>query len=297
MKIIISGASGFVGRALVAHLRHQGHHVTSLVRRDPVDPAIEARWDPVARDLDPKVISGADAVINLNGRSISQGRWTPKVKEELRSSRLDATRTIVAAIGRAAVPPPLLMNASATGFYGDRGDVALDESSAPGSGFLANLTIEWEASAMQAQSESTRVVLLRLGMVLGNGAALEKMLPPFKLGFGGPMGSGKQWWPWIAMNDVVGVVDHVLDQEKISGPVNLVAPEAVTSKGFARALGEHLGRPAIIPAPAFAVKLALGEMAEALLLSSTKATPKVLEDTGYRFEAPTLAEAFRQILG
>jgi len=134
-------------------------------------------------------------------------------------------------------------------------------------------------------------------MVLGKGAALEKMLPPFKLGFGGPMGSGSQWWPWIAISDVVGVVDHVLEHRGIRGPVNLVAPEAVTSKGFARALGEYLGRPAIVPAPAFAIKLALGEMAEALLLSSTKATPKVLEDTGYRFKAPTLADAFRSILG
>ncbi len=296
MKIIISGASGFVGGALVAHLRQRGHHVTSLVRRDPIDPEIEARWDPIAGDLDPKIISGADAVINLNGRSISRGRWTPKVKDELRSSRLDATRTIVAAIGRAAVPPPVLINASATGFYGDRADEVLDERSAPGKGFLADLSREWEAAAMEAQSESTRVVILRFGMILGNGAALEKMLPPFKLGFGGPMGSGRQWWPWIAMSDVVGAVDHVLGLENIKGPVNIIAPETITSKGFARALGEYLGRPAIVPAPAFAVKLALGEMAEALLLSSTKVTPRVLQDTGYLFRAPTLAEAFQQIL-
>lgn len=297
MKIFVSGASGFVGRALLAHFRQHGHHVTSLVRREPTDRAIEARWDPIAGDLDPTIISGSDAVINLNGRSISQGRWTPEVKDELRSSRLEATRTIVDAIGRAAVPPPLFVNASATGFYGDRGDELLDEISAPGDGFLADLSREWEAAAMSAQTESTRVVVIRLGMVLGNGAALEKMLPPFKLGFGGPMGSGRQWWPWIAMSDVVGAVDHVLGLESITGPVNLVAPEAVTSKGFARALGEHLGILAIMPAPAFALKLAFGEMAEALLLSSTKATPKVLEDTGYRFRAPTLAEAFRQILG
>ena len=297
MKIIISGASGFVGGALVPHLRQQGHHVTSLVRREPTDRAIEARWEPAAGDLDPAIISGTDAVINLNGRSISQGRWTPVVKDELRASRLDATRTIVDVIGRAAAPPPLLINASATGFYGDRGDEVLDEKSEPGQGFLADLSREWEAAAKEAQSESTRVVLLRLGMVLGKGAALEKMLPPFKIGFGGPMGSGSQWWPWIAISDVVGVVDHVLEHRGIRGPVNLVAPEAVTSKGFARALGEYLGRPAIVPAPAFAIKLALGEMAEALLLSSTKATPKVLEDTGYRFKAPTLADAFRSILG
>ena len=297
MRIIISGASGFVGVALAAHLRQEGSHVISLVRREPTNPDIEARWNPAAGDLDPKVISGADAIVNLNGRSISQGRWTPAVKDELRSSRLDATRTIVDTIGRAAVPPPVLINASATGFYGDRGNEDLDEKSAPGKGFLTELSHQWEAAALEAQSETTRVALLRLGMVLGNGAALAKMLPPFKLGLGGPMGTGKQWWPWIAMSDVVGSVNHVLGLESITGPVNLVAPEAVTSKGFARALGEHLGRLAIIPAPAFALKLTLGEMAEALLLSSTKVAPKVLEDTGYRFRAPTLAEAFRQVLG
>ncbi len=297
MKIIISGASGFVGGALVGHLRRQEHEVRSLVRREPTDTTIEARWDPSAHDLDPRTISGADAIINLNGRSISQGRWTAKVKEELQSSRLDATRTIVDAIGRCDSPPRLLINASATGFYGDRGDEILDESAGPGTGFLADLSREWETAALEARSQSTRVVLLRLGMVLGHGAALAKMLPPFKLGFGGPMGSGRQYWPWIAMPDVVGVVDHVLDHEAVHGPVNLVAPETVTSTGFAKALGAYLGRPAIVPAPAFAIKLALGEMAEALLLSSTKATPKVLEDTGYRFEAPTLATAFQQILG
>ncbi len=297
MKIIISGASGFVGGALVAHLRQQGHQVTALVRRHATDPAIEAPWNPASGDLDPEIISGADAVINLNGRSISQGRWTPAVKDELRSSRLDATRTIVDAIGRAAVPPPLLINASATGFYGDRSDEVLDEGSAPGQGFLADLSQVWETTAVAARSDATRVVLLRLGMVLGKGAALEKMLPVFKLGFGGPMGSGKQWWPWIAIGDVVGAVDHILNHEAIRGPVNLVAPETVTSKGFARTLGEYLGRPAMIPAPAFAIKLALGEMADALLLSSTKATPKILEETGYRFNAPTLTEAFQSILG
>lgn len=297
MKIFISGASGFVGGALVEHLRRQGNHVTALVRREPTDRGIEARWDPAAGDLDPTIVSGADAVINLNGRNISGGRWTPEVKKELRSSRLDATRTMVDAIRRAEAPPRLLINASATGFYGNRGDEVLTEGSNPGTGFLADLSRDWETAALETRSKSTRVVLLRLGMVLGDGAALEKMLPPFKLGFGGPMGSGGQWWPWIAMTDVLGVIDHVLHHDDIRGPVNLVAPETATSKGFARALGEHLGRPAIVPAPAFAVKLALGEMAEALLLSSTKATPKVLEDTGYRFKAPTLAEAFRQILG
>jgi len=297
MKIIISGASGFVGSALTEELRQAGAHVVTLVRRSSSDTDTERRWDPVAGILDPSVLSSADAVINLNGRSISQGRWSAKVKDELRSSRLDSTRTIVDAIARAEKPPPLLISASATGFYGDRGDENLDETSSPGTGFLADLARDWEAAAAQARSESTRVVPIRLGMVLGDGAALEKMLPPFKLGLGGPMGNGRQWWPWIAIDDVVGAVGHILEHSDISGPVNLVAPETVTSRGFARALGTYLGRPAILPAPAFAIKLALGEMAEALLLSSTRAVPKVLEDTGYEFKAPTLTAAFQRILG
>ncbi len=297
MRIVISGASGFVGGALVAHLRQMGAHVTTLVRREPAEPETETRWDPAAGELQPGVLSGADAVINLNGRSISQGRWTAQVKNELRSSRLDATRTIVEAIGGATARPPLLINASATGFYGDRGDEDLTETSGPGSGFLADLSHAWESAALEARSDSTRVVLLRLGMVLGNGAALKKMLPPFKLGLGGPMGNGCQFWPWIAMDDVLGAIDHFLGHDDIEGPVNLVAPEAVTSKGFARALGKQLGIPAILPAPAFAVRLALGEMADALLLSSTRATPKVLEETNYRFRMPTLAETFSSILG
>lgn len=297
MRIVISGASGFVGAALVAHLRSRAHRVRTLVRQPPSDPRSEEQWDPMTGKLDAESLSGVDAVINLNGRSISRGRWTRRVKEELRSSRLDSTRTLVKAIGRIPEPPPLLINASATGFYGDRGDEKLDETADPGVGFLADLTREWEATAREAQSGATRVVLLRLGMVLGHGAALEKMLPPFKLGLGGPMGNGRQFWPWIAMDDVLGAVDHVLDRQDIKGPINLVAPETVTSKIFARDLGEHLGRPAIIPAPAFAVKIALGEMAEALLLSSTRAVPKVLTETGYDFKAPTLSKAFRSILG
>lgn len=297
MRIIISGASGFVGGALVAHLQNENHEVVRLVRRQPADNATERQWDPAASVLDPSALSGVDVVINLNGRSISQGRWSAQVKDELRSSRLDATRTMVEAIARADTPPPLFISASATGFYGDRGDESLSERSTRGDGFLADLAGDWETAALQGESDATRVVLLRLGMILGDGAALAKMLPPFKLGFGGPMGNGRQWWPWIAMDDVLGVIDHVIARGDIRGPVNLVAPETATSKSFARSLGEYLGRPAIVPAPAFAVKLALGEMAEALLLSSTKVRPVVLEETGYEFRAATLAAAFRQILG
>lgn len=297
MKIVISGASGFVGSELVPALRDRGDEIITLVRRSPEPGGCERRWSPKLGELDPSVLSGTDAVINLSGRNISKGRWNPRVKEELRSSRLDATRTIVHAITNAEDPPSVLVNISATGFYGDRGDEELNENASRGSGFLSDLTADWEAAASEAASDRTRVVLPRLGMVLGDGGALAKMLTPFKLGFGGPSGSGRQFWPWISVDDVVGAIVHTLAHDNIHGPVNLVAPQESTSKTFARALGEHLGIMAVMPAPAFALKLALGEMAEALLLSSQRVKPTVLQATGYDFKAPTLAGAFRQILG
>lgn len=277
-------------------LRDRGHAVETLVRRPAA--ANEHQWAPQRGELDPSVLSGVDVIVNLNGRNISEGRWSAAVKHELRSSRLDSTQTLVAAIRAADRPPQVLVNASATGYYGDRGDEPLDETTASGDGFLAALCADWEAAAAAAEPAGTRVVMLRLGMVLdAGGGALSKMLTPFKLGFGGPIGNGRQYWPWIAMDDVIGAVFHLLADEAVSGPVNLVAPEPVTSRAFARTLGEQLGRPAIVPAPAFAVKLALGEMAEALLLASTRAVPAVLERTGYAFAAPTLATALRQLLG
>lgn len=297
MKIIISGASGFVGSALAAELARRGNQVVTLVRRKPNDDRSEHQWNPAAGELDPRAISSTDAIINLNGRNISDGRWTSKIKKELRSSRLDATKTIVGAIGRADDPPPLLISFSATGYYGDRGAEELDETSARGHGFLADLSSDWEAAAADAASNGTRVVFARPGMILGDGGALAKMLTPFKLGLGGPLGSGRQFWPWISMDDVVGAIVHILEHDNIHGPVNLAAPQEVTSKTFARALGEHLGVMAFLPAPAFALKLAMGEMAEALLLSSQRVVPAVLQETGYEFKAPSLAEAFRQILG
>lgn len=296
MKILISGASGFVGTALTEHLHARGFQVVSLVRRSSTQAEREIPWDPAAGDLDPSAVSGCDVVVNLNGRSIAGGRWTDRVKAELRSSRLDSTRTLVAAIARADEPPPLLISASASGYYGDRGDDTVDESSAPGDGFLADLTRDWEEAALEARSDRTRVVLTRFGMILGDGGALDKMLTPFKLGLGGPIGSGDQWWPWVAMADVVGAVDHVIAHQEIDGPVNVIAPGSATSRQFAKDLGNALGRPAVLPAPAFAVKLAMGEMAEALLLASTRIEPRVLQNTGYTFRAPTLDAAFRQIL-
>jgi len=298
MRIIISGASGLVGSWLVPDLVAAGHEVVRLVREgteeDSTTPS--SLWHPASQQLDPAVISGADAVINLNGRSIASGRWSSRVKQELRSSRLRSTETLVRAISAAASPPPLLVNASAVGYYGDRGDELLDESSPPGSGFLAELARDWEQAALAAERAGTRVVLLRLGMVIGRGGALERMLMPFKLGLGGRIGTGDQWWSWVAMEDVIGAIRFVLDHGDASGPLNLASPELVRCREFTNTLGAVLSRPTVMPVPAAAVRLALGEMADALLLASTRARPAALERIGYSFRVPDLASAIRQAI-
>ena len=274
-------------------LEAAGHEVVRLVRVSTRIAPGEAVWDPAAGTLDPALIDGADAVINLNGRSIATGRWNSAVKEELRSSRLDSTRTLADAIGNAENPPRLLINASAVGYYGDRGDEMLEESSSIGEGFLAELSRDWEGAALAARSERTRIALLRLGMVVARGGALGKMLTPFKLGVGGPIGSGRQFWPWIGIDDVCGIIEFILGHEEIEGPVNAVAPQEIRCSNFARTLGRVLSRPAVMPMPAFAARLALGEMADSLLLASQRVRPKVLEDSSYAFRSPSLNGAIR----
>jgi len=296
MKIIVSGASGLVGSALVPALGAAGHEVVRLVRTSTRNPSGESVWDPATGTLDSAVIDGADVVINLNGRSIAEGRWTSEVKEELRSSRLDSTRTLAQAIGNSENPPGLLISASAVGYYGDRGDEQLDESSEIGTGYLAELSGDWETAALAARSEQTRVVLLRLGVVVARGGALGRMLTPFKLGLGGPIGSGRQFWPWVGIEDVCGVIQFILDHKEVEGPVNAVAPQQIRCSDFTRTLGRVLSRPAFMPLPAFAARLALGEMAESLLLASQRVRPQVLEDHGYSFKRPSLEEAIRSAL-
>jgi uncharacterized protein (TIGR01777 family) len=296
MKILVSGASGLVGTALVPSLEAAGHDVIRLVRTSTGKTPGEAVWNPAAGTLDPVIVDGADAVINLNGRSIAEGRWNTAVKKELRSSRLDSTRTLVNAIAQSKNPPALLINASAVGYYGDRGDEILDESSTVGEGFLAELSRDWEDAALTSRSEQTRVVLLRLGVVVARGGALGKMLTPFKLGLGGPIGSGRQFWPWIGIEDVCGMIDFILGNEKIEGPVNAVAPQELRCSEFARILGRVLSRPAVMPLPAFAARLVLGEMADSLLLASQRVLPKALEEHGYAFQRPSLDGAIRSAL-
>lgn len=296
MKIIISGASGLVGSALVPDLTTNGHDVVRLVRPPHPPSRGEAIWDPANGKIDPQVLDGADVVVNLNGRSIGGGRWNERVKDDLRRSRLDATQTIVESISACERPPSLLINASAVGYYGDRGDEILDESSAPGTGFLADLSRDWERTALAAASKGTRVVLLRFGIVVAHGGALEKMLLPFKLGLGGPMGSGRQFWPWVAIADVLGVIRFAISNPKLSGPVNVVSPQETRCSEFTRTLGAVLKRPAFLPMPAFAARFALGEMGEALLLASQRVRPRALEEAGYPFATPDLGLAIRSAL-
>lgn len=297
MKAIISGASGLVGRWLGPDLVSDGHTVVRLVRSERQAAAGDAvLWRPDRRELDPAALADADAVINLNGRSIAGARWTKEVRDDLWSSRVDSTRTLVEAMKRADPPPPVLLNASAVGYYGDRGEEELDETSAPGDGFLAELSQAWEEAAFEARSEHTRVVAMRLGMVIGRGGALEKMVPIFKLGGGGPLGSGRQWWSWIAMEDVLGVARFAIENERVEGPVNAVAPAPVRCREFVSILGSVLHRPSFLPAPAFALRLALGPMADALLLASTRVRPRALERLGYGFRAPGLADTLRRAL-
>jgi uncharacterized protein (TIGR01777 family) len=295
MKIIVSGSSGLIGSALVPHLEASGHEVVRLVRTPAGGPG-EAHWNPATGEIDRTVIDSADAIINLNGRSIGEGRWNRQVKEDLRTSRLASTRTLANAIGTSENPPALLVNASAVGIYGDRGDENLDEHAAVGNGFLAELARDWEKAALQASSERTRVALLRLGMVLARDGALKKMLTPFKLGLGGPIGSGRQYWPWVGIEDVCGIISFVLDHKEIEGPVNAVGPEELRCSEFARILGRTLSRPAVLPLPAFAARMALGEMADALLLSSQRVRPAKLLNAGYEFRTPTLDGALRSAL-
>ncbi len=297
MKIIISGASGLIGKSLTADLEGAGHDVVRLVRDSGGGTGRHtAPWDPERGRLDPRVLAGADAVVNLNGRNVGDARWTAGFKDELRSSRLRPTRTLVEAINEASPPPRLLVNASAIGYYGDRGDEVLEEPSPPGTGFLAELSVAWENAALAASSDATRVVVVRLGMVVGRGGALARMLTPFKLGVGGPIGSGSQWWSWVAMEDVIGVVRHALEHDDVNGPVNVASPNATQCREFVHTLGRVLGRPSLMPLPAFAARLAFGEMADSLLLASARVRPAALDRHDFQFRVPDLDVAIRQAL-
>jgi len=302
MKILVTGSTGLVGSALVEALAGDGHTVCRLVRPQTkteggTHAAFDVAWNPETGELGGAAV-GADAVVNLGGASIADGRWNEPRKKLLRTSRVDATHALVTALGKMNAKPSVLVSASAIGFYGNRADEVLTETNTPGEGFLADLAKDWEAEALRAEIFRTRVVLPRFGIILAaHKGALPKMALPFRLGVGGKIASGQQWMPWVALADVVEIMKFVLGTRDMSGPINVVAPEQVRNLEFTRALAEALHRPAFFPVPAIALKLALGhEMAEALLLSSHRVVPAALMRIGYRFSHPQLQPALKTIL-
>jgi uncharacterized protein len=298
VNVAVSGASGLIGAALIASLEADGHRAIPLVRRAPRPGEDALRWDPASGAIMPAGPSVGDAIVHLAGESLMGLRWTAEKKRRIRESRTIATRLLVQTLTRLAKPPAVLVCASGVGYYGSRGDEVLSEESRPGTGFLADLAREWEAATATAIAQGIRVVNLRLGVALSaNGGALAKMLTPFRLGLGGVIGDGAQWMSWIALDDVIGAIRHALTTDALRGPLNVVAPAPVTNAEFTRTLGRALGRPTLVPLPAFAARLALGEMADEMLLTSQRAVPARLQASGYRFRYPTLEDALRAVLG
>lgn len=295
MRIVISGASGLIGTALVDKLVADGHTVSRLVRRDASTD--EASWDPVSGRLDPAVIDGCDAVINLSGANIGDKRWSDDYKLELMSSRVQTTELLANTMADVDHKPSVFLSGSAVGWYGDRGDERLDELSTPGEGFLSDLCQEWEASTLAAEKAGIRTVHLRTGIVLSpRGGALKKQLPLFKLGLGGRFGNGHQWQSWITIDDEIGAISHLLSAETC-GAVNITAPNPVTNVEFTATLAKVLHRPAVLPVPGFAPKIVFGsEMVDALLLSGQRVLPTALQRSGYEFRHATLDVALAHLL-
>lgn len=288
MRVAITGSSGFVGAALVASLRGAGHEVVRL-QRGSGGGAGTARWDPASGEIDSAALGRIDAVVHLAGENVAGGRWTAARKRTIADSRGPATLALCRHLAALPQPPAVLISASATGLYGDRGDELLDDSSPAGTGFLADVARAWEAGTEPLRAAGTRVVNLRIGMVLdANGGALRRMLLPFRLGVGGRLGHGRQWVSWITRDDLVAAIRFALQRSDLHGPVAAVSPNPVTNREFTKALGRALRRPTIVPAPAFALRLALGEMAAALLLASQRVRPARLLAAGFAFCQPTL---------
>ncbi|TWT87925.1 TIGR01777 family oxidoreductase [Stieleria varia] len=295
LNIAISGSTGLVGSALGHLVTLLGHSVTRLVRSpDPEDPDAIAPW---SEGFDRESLQQVDAVVHLAGKPIGDSRWTAQSKKEMVSSRVVKTRELCDLLAGLENGPKTLICASATGYFGDRGDEVLDESSAPGDGFLPDLCVGWERACDSARAAGIRVVNTRFGIVLSpRGGALSQMLLPAKF-CGGRLGSGDQWWSWIGLDDCIGAIYHALMRDDVSGPMNVVSPQPMTNKEFAATLGRVIRRPALMPAPAFALRMALGEMADALLLASARVTPDVLVDSGYRFRFTNLESQLSYLLG
>ncbi|HYC30999.1 MAG TPA: TIGR01777 family oxidoreductase [Gemmatimonadales bacterium] len=297
LHVAITGASGLLGTALTRSLTAAGHRVTP-VSRTPGRPE-SIHWDPVRGTIDRAALEGLDAVVHLAGETVGR-RWTAERKRRIRESRVAGTRLLAEALAGLARPPRVLVSASGVGAYGDRGDEILTEASGTADAppdFFVTLAREWEGATEPARAAGVRVVVPRMGVVLTPaGGALQRMLLPFRLGVGGPLGSGRQWLSWIAMDDALGALHHALMSDRLSGPVNVTAPEPVRSREYARTLGRVLGRPAVFPVPALALRLLFGEMADVALLSSQRALPARLLETGYVFRYPGLEAALRHVL-
>lgn len=299
MNIAITGASGLLGKALGAALRQRGDSVLEIGRARfgaKVSPDF-LTWDPSRGELDGERLDGVDAVIHLAGENVGAGRWTPQRKDALRKSRIESTALLARTLAGRTHPPRVLISASAVGFYGNRADLELDEGAAMGEGFLAEICRDWEAETRDAQRAGIRTVQTRFGVVLSkHGGALAKMLLPFKFGLGGRVGSGKQWMSFVALDDVVRAILHILGCETLAGPVNVVTPRPVTNAEFTKALGSALSRPTLFPVPALAIRTLFGEMGEQLLLASQRVIPKRLTTSGFSFAHPDITSALAAAL-
>ena len=296
-KIIVSGATGLVGSELLPLLQAGDYGVSRLVREYSAVDGGDVFWDPAAGELDTAALEGVEAVVHLAGENIAAGRWNNARKKRIRESRVDGTRLLCAKLAEMPTPPGVLICASAIGYNGERGDEELAEEAGAGEGFLPDVCREWEESTEAAVSAGIRVIRLRIGIVLSaRGGALRKMLTPFKMGVGGKVGNGHQYMSWISLDDLAAAIVHCIENESIRGAVNAVSPEPVTNKVFTKTLGKVLRRPTMFPLPVFAAKLAFGEMAEALLLCSSRVVPKALADSGFEFTHPELESALRHLL-
>jgi len=296
-RVVVTGASGLVGTALCTLLRTRGHHVDRLVRRPARPGGGEIRWDPAQGSIDAALLEGAEFVVNLAGEPIAAGRWTPARKRAILESRTQGTRLLCDTLARLDRRPQALLSASAVGYYGDRGEEWVTEEEAAGAGFLADVCTQWEAATLPAREAGIRVVNLRIGVVLSTaGGALARMLPAFRFGLGGRLGTGRQYMSWITLDDLVAAIEHLLFASQTSGPVNAVSPNPVTNAQFTKTLGRILRRPTFLSMPAFAVRLAFGEMGEAVLLSGVRARPARLLADGFSFRDPELDPALWRIL-
>ncbi len=299
MRLVVAGGTGFIGSALCVRLMDLGHSLTILSRKRSPGPILSNKdwitWQPGSPGPWEEAIDGVDGVINLAGEPIAR-RWSQSVKEEIRASRVNTTRDLVTAIGKAKARPKFLLNSSAVGYYGPRGDEPITEDAGPGSDFLSRVCVVWEEEAKRAEAFGVRVILLRTGVVLGKGGgALVKMVPPFKLFIGGPLGTGTQWMSWIQMEDEIGLMVHLIQNSEVMGPINATAPGQVTMKEFCQTLGKVLRRPSWAPVPSFALRVLMGEMAD-MLLTGQRVLPGKSQDSGYAFKYPNLLEALKASL-